>query len=455
MSHNQSEEQPGQPDGTAPGGRPPIRARVSRQVRETLRALGPEDTQPLPRLELHRPEPSPELVALLRALGLALLNSSESVQDIASTLESVAAAYDMDLQVLVLPTGILFRLGRQELDLVSAPARTLRLDQIAAVEELLRSLRTASITAREGLDRLQAILRSPPRFGVLSTVLGHTVLCLGFGLVLNPDVAALPAYLGLGAFVGALRLLAVRWPTLSTALPVVAAFLVSLLSIGVVAPWVGDDPLRLLTPPLVSFLPGATLTLATMELARDQIVAGASRLIWGISQLLLLVFGVLMAFTLVSAPVLDSARQLGPWAPWVGVLLVGVGYRVFASAPPGSLAFLWITLLAAYAAQAFGAFVLTPTLSGFVGGLVMVPLTQLLSRLRWSPPTAVLQLPAFWLLVPGALGFRGVSQLVGGVGAQELVNAAISLFAIALGVLVGTSLTRDLLAVRRSWGRGR
>ncbi|MBM9469025.1 threonine/serine exporter family protein [Nakamurella leprariae] len=432
-----------------------MRARVSRQVRKTLRALGPEDTQPLPRLELHRTEPSPELVALLRALGLALLNSSESVQDIAGTLESVAAAYDVDLQVLVLPTGILFRLGRQELDLVSAPARTLRLDQIAAVEELLTQLRTASIPARDGLERLQAILRSPPRFGVLSTVLGHTVLCLGFGLVLNPDVAALPAYLVLGAFVGALRLLALRWPTLSTALPVVAAFLVSLLSIGVLAPWVGDDPLRLLTPPLVSFLPGATLTLATMELARDQIVSGASRLIWGISQLLLLVFGVLMAFTLVSAPELDSARQLGAWAPWVGVLLVGVGYRVFSSAPPGSLPFLWITLLAAYAAQTVGAFVLTPNLSGFLGGLVMVPLTLLLSRLRWSPPTAVLQLPAFWLLVPGALGFRGVSQLVGGVGAQELVTAAISLFAIALGVLVGTSLTRDLLAVRRSWGRGR
>ena len=102
--------------------------------------------------------------------------------------------------------------------------------------------------------------------------------------------------------------------------------------------------------------------------------------------------------------------QVGSWAPWVGVALVGIGYMLFTSAPPGSLLFLWIALFASYAAQTLGAALLDPALSGFVGGLVIVPLTYALARFRRSPPAAVMLLPAFWLLLPGALGFRGRVQ---------------------------------------------
>jgi uncharacterized membrane protein YjjB (DUF3815 family) len=65
----------------------------------------------------------------------------------------------------------------------------------------------------------------------------------------------------------------------------------------------------------------------------------------------------------------------------------------------------------------------------------------------------VLLLPAFWLLLPGALGFRSVSSLAMGVpgGAQDLVVTGISVFAVAVGVLVGMSITKDAGAIRRSW----
>jgi uncharacterized membrane protein YjjB (DUF3815 family) len=100
-----------------------------------------------------------------------------------------------------------------------------------------------------------------------------------------------------------------------------------------------------------------------------------------------------------------------------------------------------------------GAALLDPSLSGFVGGLVIVPLTYWLARFRKSPPAAVMLLPGFWLLLPGALGFRGVSSLATGTisGATELVVTGISIFAVALGVLVGTSVTRDASAVHRTW----
>jgi hypothetical protein len=44
------------------------------------------------------------------------------------------------------------------------------------------------------------------------------------------------------------------------------------------------------------------------------------------------------------------------------------------------------------------------------------------------------------LLVPGSLGLIGLTRLAGGAGGQELVSTIGSIFAVALGVLVGTQL---------------
>ncbi len=423
------------------------------QLRDTVRALSPDDTQPLPRISPEQQPAPPGLVELLRALGVALLNSADSAATTTEILQDVAAAYDVDMQAMVMPTGILFRIGPDEVDLVSVPNKSLRLDQIAEINDLLVILQRAAVTPAVGLRMLHRILTSEPRFGAWPTLAGQVILSVGFGLLLNPDLLALPAYAAMGAFVGVLRLIADRWATLSVALPVIAAFLVTVISVKLVAPFVQDDPIRLVAPALVTFLPGATLTIATIELASDQIVSGASRLVWGVSQLLLLAFGVFVGLSLVGTVDAGGAQQAGLWAPWVGVALVGIGYMLFASAPPGSLLFLWIALFASYAAQTLGAVLLDPALSGFVGGLVIVPLTQALSRFRKAPPAAVMLLPGFWLLLPGALGFRGVSGLATGNtgGATDLVVTAISIFAVALGVLLGQSVTRDAQAVSRTW----
>jgi uncharacterized membrane protein YjjP (DUF1212 family) len=423
------------------------------QLRVTLQALEPDDTQPMPRIS---PEPlptPPDLLELLRALGVALLNSADSAATATQTLQEVAAAYDVDLQAMVMPTGILLRSSRSEVDLVTVPNRDLRLDQIAQVNDLVALLKSGRISPTAGLERLDRVLRTEPRFGPGVALVGQMILAVGFGLLLNPDLWGLPFYAALGLFVGVLRLLAGRWGTLSVALPVIAAFLVTVLAVKVVAPFVDDDPIRLVVPALVTFFPGATLTIATIELAGAQIVSGASRLVWGMSQLLLLAFGVFAGLNLAGYPEQSGAAQAGAWAPWVGVALVGVGYMLFASAPPGALIFLWVALYGSYAAQTVGAVLLQPALSGLLGGLLIVPLTHLLGKFPHSPPEAVLLLPAFWLLLPGALGFRSVSSLAMGVpgGAQDLVVTGISVFAVAVGVLVGMSITKDAGAIRRSW----
>ncbi|WP_197029885.1 threonine/serine exporter ThrE family protein [Cellulomonas sp. URHE0023] len=404
------------------------------------------------------PTVPPDLVPLLRELGAALLSSGQSVMDTEQQIGDIAQAYGADrVRTLVLPTGVFIHVETAdgpESDFTGPNTETtLPLHQIGAVDRLVRDLTTGTADLGASRGRLRQILAMPPHYGPLAAVLGHALLTLGFGLILYPTVHALPVYLAMGAAVGVLRLVADRWPTLSTALPVVAAFLVTHATITVVAPALDIDPIRLLAPPLVSFLPGAVLTVAAMELTSNQVIAGASRLVYGIAQLLLLAFGVVAAVTVAGPFSTDtSSPLLGPWAAWVGVLFVAIGHRYFSSPPRRSFWWLLLALYAAFAAQSVGLVLLSPQLSGFVGGLVLVPVSRVIARAPTGPPAIVTMLPAFWLLLPGALGFRGVSELATGVpaGVTDVIDTSLALFSIALGVIVGTALTGDVRRFTRA-----
>ena len=86
----------------------------------------------------------------------------------------------------------------------------------------------------------------------------------------------------------------------------------------------------------------------------------------------------------------------------------------------------------------------------------MTPVAFWVSGLRSAMPPNASFLPGFWLLVPGALGLIGLTQLAGdadAAGTEDLVATVVSIFAIAVGVLVGTLLLTWASATGRVVGR--
>ena len=199
------------------------------------------------------------------------------------------------------------------------------------------------------------------------------------------------------------------------------------------------------------------LTIATVELAAGQMIAGASRLVTGMVQLGLLAFGIVAAASLIGIDeqllIDDPVNRLGPWAPWIGVLIVALGDYLHFSAPSRSLFWILLVLYAAYAGQALGGALFGGELSGFFGGLAMTPLVLWIDDRPYGAPSLVTFLPAFWLLVPGAVGLIGVTEIVGvdqAVGGEDLATALTSIASIALGVLIGSASYRTATAgVRR------
>ncbi|MDX1944793.1 MAG: threonine/serine exporter family protein [Pirellulaceae bacterium] len=420
---------------------------------------------PAPPTDAKPPVDVGELLEFLFRLAQALLASGEQTATVELTLRRAAAAYRMRRsRVVAFPTAIFISLNDGEQDrvtLAEGPTQNLRLDQIAGVYELRDLAQRGQIAPRAGLDQLAAVLRQPARFGGLGVVLGHIVLSVGVAMVLMPAARNLVATAVLGGLVGVVKVLNRNRPLLAVPLPVISAGLVSSLVFFAIEQGLAIDPLHVLVPPLVSFLPGGMLTLGMVELAYGDMVSGSSRLVAGFVQLVLLALGLgagaLLVGYLPENLTDESPTPLEPlWAlaaPWLGVIVFGTGAFIHFSAPRGALPWMLVVLLVAFGAQQVGAALFGKIGSGFFGMLAVTPLGYLIQLRFRGPPAIVTFLPSFWLLVPGALGLLSVTRMFSdrGAGIDGLVNAVFALTSIALGSLMGAAIYKLLTEQFGAW----
>ena len=406
------------------------------------------------------PDQAPEAVLdLLRRLGAAMSQAQDNAERITQILDDVATAYRAPgVRFFVLPTGIFVRIDSgvsSRVDFAPTGTDQLRLDQIDALYRLIDDIRRGRADVAIATGRLDALLTAPRRFGGPAIVLGTTILTLGLGLMLNPTLTALPAFVVLGLLVGALRWWAARDRMLDMVLPVAASFAVTWGAFRCAGPWFDAPPLDLVIPALVTFLPGAALTMATVELASGSMLSGSSRLVYGLQRLMLLTFGIALGVELAGLPVgTGDATPLGAWAPWVGVLVFAVGHLFASSAPLRTFGWLLLVLYVAYAAQVVAGAALGSLGGSFVAGAVVLPVAYAVQERKSGPPVPVTFLPAFWLLVPGALGLEGVTEMIGAdhaAGLGDFLNALLTIVAIAIGVLVGTGLSERFGRATARW----
>jgi uncharacterized membrane protein YjjP (DUF1212 family)/uncharacterized membrane protein YjjB (DUF3815 family) len=392
------------------------------------------------------------LTLLLVELGEAMIDAGYPVHDVQEALHRVAEANGIpDGEVIVLPTALFVSLpGGARLETAGSTAGTssLRLDQVDAVSDVAAAARSGALRPAAALSQLRGIREQPPPFSPLAQALAYTLLSTGLALILRGGVLDLVLAAVLGTLVGALQLTTATLPPgwravvpFTSALGVsVAVFLVGRtgVDVGVLPP---------LIAPLVTFLPGALLTIGVIELATGQLLSGAGRLAGGAMQLVLLGLGIVAGAQLVGVPAASVAdlavRPLGDLAPWIGVALFGIGVVVNRCARPGTLWWILLVLYVAYGAQVLGGLFFGALLSAGVGALAMAPVGAYVASRPTGPSTQVSFLPAFWLLVPGSLGLVGVTMLLGDdwSGAMSaLITTGTTMVGIAFGVLIGSAM---------------
>jgi uncharacterized membrane protein YjjP (DUF1212 family) len=406
----------------------------------------------------------PGLHAFVLEIGRALSLAGTAVGETQQRLTRIATANGVaDPRIVVLPTTLLIAFGadgRATIEPIPQLSGILRLDQISVLYGLVRRAERGEVGPGQGLRELAAIRAMRPRYRGTAAVLGHALMTVGLCLILRPTLPDVGVAGALGIAVGLLLHITRGRHVFNVLMPVLAAMLVSVCTFEAVRHGVTDPPgLRTLIAPLTTLLPGGVLTTATLELASGEMLAGASRLVSGALQLLLLAFGIVAGADLVGLARPDVLQDsydnlLGWWAPWLGVILFGIAVSVYWSAPRGALRWLLLVLLATWVGQLAGRWFGGPAVSGFVGAFTMTPVALAVSCLPNGPPSQVAFLPAFWLLVPGAVGLIRLTEAVGdpaGAGLQDLIQPLASIIAIALGVLCGASVCQ----ATGSWWRAR
>jgi uncharacterized membrane protein YjjP (DUF1212 family) len=355
-----------------------------------------------------------------------------------------------------MPTVLMIQIGHEAYEIDGSTHSSLQLDAAGRIDDIATLAEAGAIAPTDAVAAIEAAREMPPRFSRFTTAIGYAITTLGFGIMINPSWATLPGYLFLGLVVGLIVSYGGRFPSLTPILPTLSALVVTLLATWFVVAAVDDGLLRVISPALVATLPGMALTTGAMELADSQIISGSSRLIYGISQLALLVFGVTLGIHIAGSVMTPRAPSalMGPWSLYLSIIVVAVGLFIYLSAPPGSLFWLMAAIAVAVLGQKLAETVMSSAHSGFFGAVLAVLFSMLATRIRTAPPAVVMLLASFWSLVPGALSFMSVSQAATGsdadVATMGVAGAAIA--AIALGTLVGWSIFRTIDS-RTPWAK--
>jgi uncharacterized membrane protein YjjP (DUF1212 family) len=374
-------------------------------------------------------------------------------------LTDVSKRYNVTFEYSILPTGLTV-LGHEgtaiTASIASASPATLRFDQTADLFHLVDDVRAGQVDPAQGIERLAAIAASQRQAGFLLTAFSHAVLTVGLALLFNPSWRSVGITALLGLLVGVMKLAAAPHRTLSKVLPAATACIVTLIVLIMRQHGIGVDEAQAVVPPLVTFLPGAMLTVGAMELAEGSIVTGSSRLVAGLMQLALLVLGIVVAGGLAHVP--ESTGLLGGndpragvWAPWLGVALFGLGSALFYSARARAYPALLVVLYVAFTAQYLTKGLVGGYVASLLGAAAAVLAASFIHRNLQGPPFLITFLPAFWLLVPGVLSLVGAARIaVGNAPTQDFAVALFTILAIALGAITGLGIDRNL-SERFTW----
>ena len=135
------------------------------------------------------------------------------------------------------------------------------------------------------------------------------------------------------------------------------------------------------------------------------------------------------------------------WISFFGVLIFAVGMYFFMSIRDRDLPWILLVLYIAFFGQQFGNYFIGGFSGAFFGSLLMTISGTLVGRSPIRTPSFVSILPAFWVLVPGSIGFISIASLIGQnyfSAVDNLTAVVMIVVAISLGLLVGAAIIEPL-----------
>jgi uncharacterized membrane protein YjjP (DUF1212 family) len=329
------------------------------------------------------------------------------------------------------------------------PGTGLELNRLAAVGELVDTIKSGKISIADASDRLDEIEKIPHPWRGVTGPLSYALVGAGFAVLLSASwwnvlFAAILSVVvfGMVALSGRSGPLMAAWLPLSTAF--VAGFLASITQTQV-------PELNIVLVTLCAILvlvPGFTISVGMVELVSNHVVSGTANLMSGLvylaKQFIGAWLGVGMAGLFWTAQSISGGTPVDAQWLWLFMPLLIIGLCVVFQTPPRDFLWAFIGCVIAYGGILLGSVLVGGNLGNLMGTILAVMFAN-----TWAAytgrPTSIVLLPAIILLVSGSIGFRGLAAMVEGqtaAGEQQFLQMFVVALTIAAGLLVGHTLVR-------------
>lgn len=393
-----------------------------------------------------RYEPDPEAIGFVLQLVRALHSYGESAQRVEDLVEAMSDRLGLlGAQVFSTPTSIMASfgpLGRQRTHMLRVRPGEVNLGKLAAVEQVSVDVGSGRLSPGQGVLAIARINAAPSPYSPALTLLAFGVSSGAACQFLGGGVREIPVATLLGLGLGLFGEISAKVRRIGGVFDPLASFLVSFAAVGLAAVMGPISVLVATLAGLIVLIPGLTLTTALSELATRHLASGTARLSGAVITFLSIAFGVALGTrageTVFGPPPLAAPELLPGWASLLALLLVPLCFTIIFRADLREAP--WIILggaIAVYAGR-FGTATLGPELGAFAGSFAVAIAGSLYERVR-KRPAAVVVVPGLLLLVPGTVGFRGLTSLMEHqslAGIETAFSAIITAMALVAGVLV-------------------
>jgi len=390
-----------------------------------------------------QPYESSPYATLVLNLGRALLRVGSPAHRLESAMQIMAERLGLTAEFFSTPTALIATLGdgkRQQTYLARVEPGSPNLGKLAELSAIMEALACGELDPVEADGQVREIDARPAQYRGATLLAAYLLVSAGACTLIGGGWREALLAGALGGITGTSVLMLWQRAELSRLLNPLSAGLVTLAG----TLWCGLDPQTALMPSviagMITLVPGMDLTAATRELATGHQVSGAARLASTIAVFALLTVGLALGSWIAqqfTGPVqLIPPSVLPAWLVPVGLGTAALGFVVLFQAAWRDWIWIVLACVLAWSASNFGSMLGSPVLAAFIGALMVGIAGNLYAR--WSNrPGSIMHLPGLILLVPGSIGMRSLSALVG----QDVISGIETGFlAIMIAVALATGL---------------
>jgi uncharacterized membrane protein YjjP (DUF1212 family) len=366
----------------------------------------------------------------------ALAAAGEATPQVESEVSAVLGARGIEATVMATPTALWVDVGSTARVIRTSPGNP-RLDLQGTVRALGRSVARGELSPEDATGQLRDVMRRPGPYPAWAVRVAFASASAGSAVLMGGSLADVVAAGLLGVVTLAVSsTLGQRKDWEKLADPVAAVVAGTLAQLVLIF---GGSPGLCALAAVIVLAPGLQLTLGMAEAAAGHWTSGAARLAGTLAASALLAAGLALPAAVLPALSPQLEPVLLPELATLGATVAAaLSVAVLCSTPPRQIPSAVLIALAAVT--------LTRMQPGPMGALLGALLATGLANgwRRYWPSSAGMALPALLLLVPGSVGVKGASLLLGQSllpGLETAVAAGIAAIALAAGILVGHALT--------------